>query len=287
MAYNYEFPYSDPQRWNLDWLMNQMKELQSSYDLFVVMNEVKYAEPLQWSIDTQYEKNTIVQSRNGEQTYLSKQPVPSGIALTNTDYWLQLADYAPSFDRLRTSIVPIDIEDSSIAPFDIPQDTILWYRGELYKARVNIYEGDDLRPNVTLDRTTILHLIESLEHRLGIVETDIGDVLDEVHDLGDDVTTLFGNVSALQTKSNVLVKNITLYASDWTGLGIYTITDSDITSTAIIVLATPSGINASQLSELQDANIQPYAQADGSIQIVAFGTQPTNDVPIQMLIYRN
>ena len=28
MAYNYEFPYTDPQRWNLDWLMNQMKELQ-------------------------------------------------------------------------------------------------------------------------------------------------------------------------------------------------------------------------------------------------------------------
>lgn len=286
MAYNYEYPYVDSNRFNIDWVISNMKQLQKDFDLFVVMNEVKYAEPLEWSIDTQYEKNTIVQTRNGEKTYLSKQPVPAGINITNTDYWLMLADYAPTFDRLRLSIVPIDIEDSSIAPFDIPRDTILWYRGTLYKALVNIYEGDDLRPGVTLEPTTIQHLIDLLEHRIEVVENDIGDLSQDMYNAKADITTLFGQVGALQTKTTVLEKQITLYANSWVGT-LYTITDSDITTNCIIVLATPTGISASQLSELQAANIQPYAQNNGSIQVGAFGTVPTNDVPVTMLIYRN
>ena len=286
MAYNYEYPYVDSNRFNIDWVISNMKQLQKDFDLFVVMNEVKYAEPLEWSIDTQYEKNTIVQTRNGEKTFLSKQPVPAGINITNTDYWLMLADYAPTFDRLRLSIVPIDIEDSSIAPFDIPRDTILWYRGTLYKALINIYEGDDLRPNVTLEPTTIQHLIELLEHRIEVVENDIGDLSQDMYNAKADITTLFGSVGALQTKTTVLEKQVTLYANSWVGT-LYTITDSDITTNCIIVLATPAGISASHLSELQAANIQPYAQNNGSIQVGAFGTVPTNDVPVTMLIYRN
>lgn len=286
MAYNYEYPYVDSNRFNIDWVISNMKQLQKDFDLFVVMNEVKYAEPLEWSIDTQYEKNTIVQTRNGEKTYLSKQPVPAGINITNTDYWLMLADYAPTFDRLRLSIVPIDIENSSIAPFDIPRDTILWYRGTLYKALVNIYEGDDLRPNVTLEPTTIQHLIDLVSQRLSTAENDISDLSQDMYNAKADITTLFGSVGALQTKTTVLEKQVTLYANSWVGT-LYTITDSDITTNCIIVLATPTGISASQLSELQAANIQPYAQNNGSIQVGAFGTVPTNDVPVTMLIYRN
>ncbi len=286
MAYNYEYPYVDSNRFNIDWVISNMKQLQKDFDLFVVMNEVKYAEPLEWSIDTQYEKNTIVQTRNGEKTYLSKQPVPAGINITNTDYWLMLADYAPTFDRLRLSIVPIDIEDSSIAPFDIPRDTILWYRSTLYKALINIFEGDDLRPNVTLEPTTIQHLIDLVSQRLATAENDISDLAFDMTNAKADITTLFGSVGALQTKTTVLEKQITLYANSWVGT-LYTITDSDITTNCIIVLAPPTGISASQLSELQAANIQPYAQSSGSIQVGAFGDVPTNDVPVTMLIYRN
>lgn len=286
MAYDREFPYWDPEKFDLSSMLATVKQLEEDFKLFVVMNEVKYAEPLEWSIDTQYEKNTIVQTRNGEKTYLSKQPVPAGINITNTDYWLMLADYAPTFDRLRTSIVPIDIEDSSIAPFDIPRDTILWYRGSLYKALVNIYEGDDLRPAHTLEPTTIQHLIDLVSQRLATAENDISDLALDMTNAKADITTLFGSVGALQTKTTVLEKQVTLYANSWVGT-LYTITDSDITTNCIIVLATPTGISASQLSELQAANIQPYAQNNGSIQVGAFGDVPTNDVPVTMLIYRN
>ena len=32
MAYNYEYPYTDPNRYNADWLLNKMKELQGRID---------------------------------------------------------------------------------------------------------------------------------------------------------------------------------------------------------------------------------------------------------------
>ena len=32
MAYNYEYPYTDPNRYNADWLLNKMKELESRLD---------------------------------------------------------------------------------------------------------------------------------------------------------------------------------------------------------------------------------------------------------------
>ena len=32
MAYNYEYPYTDPNRYNDDWLLNKMKELEGRLD---------------------------------------------------------------------------------------------------------------------------------------------------------------------------------------------------------------------------------------------------------------
>ena len=32
MAYNYEYPYTDPNRYNSDWLLNKMKELEGRLD---------------------------------------------------------------------------------------------------------------------------------------------------------------------------------------------------------------------------------------------------------------
>lgn len=286
MAYNHEYPYVDLENANLDFILLTVKEYSEKVDNFIVMEQVKYAEPIEWSIDTQYQKNTIVQYNNGETTYLSKQPVPAGILITDTDYWLRLADYAPAFTKMRLQIVPFDIEDVSIAPVDIPADTILWYRGALYKANTYIYEGDTLRPNVNLTPTNVLEWIQDLATTVGTFSQDIQDLQGDMTTAQTDITTLYGQVGALQTKSTVLVKNVTLYAADWAG-SIYTITDSDITATAIVVLATPAGISPTQLSDLQGANIIPYGQSAGQIQIAASGTAPTVDVPVQMLIYRN
>ena len=286
MAYNYEFPYRDAELTNLDWLIKSQKEVVEAFDKFVVMNEVKYAEPIQWSIDTQYEKNTIVQDHDGEKTYLSKQPVPSGINITNTDYWLQLADYEPEWSKIRTQLFKIDLGTTSIAPFDITQDTILWHHGYLRKATTYIYTGDTLRDGVNLTPITLQDILDAIETEISSYSGAISNLQTGMTNLQGSVGTNTTNITALQIKSNVIVKDITLYAVDWVGSQI-TINDADITATSIQVLTPRENISASLLGELQDANIQSYAQSVGSITLVAFGTLPTNDLPCKLLIYKN
>lgn len=48
-----------------------------------------FAEPSQWDISRQYE-NLMMVTDNGE-TYISKKLVPTGIELTNEDYWTKIS----------------------------------------------------------------------------------------------------------------------------------------------------------------------------------------------------
>ena len=83
-----KYPYQDYNAYNLDYLLDEMKELGFDFKAFVEANVIKYHDPIAWNITTQYEANTIVS--DGTDVYLSKQPVPAGVAVTNTDYWFKV-----------------------------------------------------------------------------------------------------------------------------------------------------------------------------------------------------
>ncbi len=85
-----EYPYRDYSGFNLDWIVEQVKKLAEDLHTFIDTSTIKYHDPINWDITTQYEANTIV--RNGTSVYLSKQPVPKGVAITNTDYWFWIGE---------------------------------------------------------------------------------------------------------------------------------------------------------------------------------------------------
>lgn len=82
-----QFPYTNFHELNLDWILRALKELEKTIDQFVSINSLKYADPIQWDITSQYEKNTIVIDPQTGTAYISIQPVPAGVTLTETDYW--------------------------------------------------------------------------------------------------------------------------------------------------------------------------------------------------------
>ena len=82
-----QFPYTNFHELNLDWLIKLIKELENTVNNFVALNTIKYADPIQWNITTQYEANTVVVDPQTGTAYISSKAVPSGVALTNTDYW--------------------------------------------------------------------------------------------------------------------------------------------------------------------------------------------------------
>lgn len=86
-----QFPYTNFHELNLDWILKEMKELDQNVKDLISADIIKYADPIQWSILTAYEKYTIVLD-SSYNAYMSMQDVPAGTALTDTAYWQQIGD---------------------------------------------------------------------------------------------------------------------------------------------------------------------------------------------------
>ena len=74
------FPYTNFHDLNLDWIVHELEKLTTDVQDFISINAIKYADPIQWDITSQYEKNTVVLDKDGN-AYLSVQPVPAGVSL--------------------------------------------------------------------------------------------------------------------------------------------------------------------------------------------------------------
>ena len=83
------YPYSDLHELNLDYILLKIKELKSKMDEFEALNKVTFVGA--WSITDQYPANSVVID-NGI-GYMALQPVPAGIPINNTDYWVVIDDY--------------------------------------------------------------------------------------------------------------------------------------------------------------------------------------------------
>ena len=56
MAYNHEWPYSDLERFNADWLINTVKELIKQMQDFTAYNEITFADPINWDASAYYKR---------------------------------------------------------------------------------------------------------------------------------------------------------------------------------------------------------------------------------------
>ena len=87
-----KYPYIDLSDRNLDFIARTVRELENEVKNFVSLNAIKYANPMQWNITRQYEKNTIVIEPNTGVAYISVKPVPSGVAISRSEYWTVVFD---------------------------------------------------------------------------------------------------------------------------------------------------------------------------------------------------
>lgn len=93
MGFFNEYPYTNLHEVNLDYVLNKVKSLENIIKNFISLNTLKYADPIEWEIANSYEKNVIVVDTQSGNAYLSKQPVPRGISIYDTTYWLKIFDY--------------------------------------------------------------------------------------------------------------------------------------------------------------------------------------------------
>ena len=85
-----QFPYMDAHEMNLDWILKAMKQLAAEMNDYEAAHEISYYGI--WENTTQYSAWTIVYA-NGY-LYMSKQPVPAGVDISNTDYWMNVLPFS-------------------------------------------------------------------------------------------------------------------------------------------------------------------------------------------------
>lgn len=121
------WPFTNLHELNLDWIIQSIKDQETRLTNFVSLNSIKYADPFQWNITSQYAQNTLVINPETGTAYLSLQPVPSGVQIDNTNYWTPVFTLQNFTDALKKAISDFpQQEDGQAATQEIPANTVFW-----------------------------------------------------------------------------------------------------------------------------------------------------------------
>ena len=150
------YNYTDFHELNIDWMLKVLEEIENTMDAFVAINAIKYADPIQWNITRQYERNTVVIDPLSGTAYISVKPVPIGVALTNTDYWCVVFDLEQFVTRANDNFT-VRVEEATTLTATFPTNAGQWvvWGGVLYEALSNIIAGDQYVVNSNIKRITV------------------------------------------------------------------------------------------------------------------------------------
>ena len=87
--------------------------------------------------------------------------------------------------------------------------------------------------------------------------------------------------------NNSFIQDATLSAASWVGTVApftYSLTINGVTSTSNQDLLPSLTISSTQIAALQKANITDAGQSTNTISLKAFGSKPTIDIPIRVVV---
>lgn len=100
-----KYPYTDFHELNLDWILEQLKKMAKEINDFEALNQLNIAGV--WDISKSYPKWSIVTDSDGN-GYMSIQPVPAGIDIHNTAYWMKLYDFITALGNLEGRVTTLE-----------------------------------------------------------------------------------------------------------------------------------------------------------------------------------
>lgn len=154
-------PYTNFHDLNLDWIMDALNEFDTKLTNFVSLATIKYANPIQWDITSQYEANTVVVDSHGT-AYLSVQPVPSGVSLDRTEFWTKIGNFDELWADVKKAITPNDEGHSPTATAARAVNDLVWVNGKLVRVTRAMIAGDAYAPGsncVSSSTNEVLHYL--------------------------------------------------------------------------------------------------------------------------------
>jgi lysophospholipase L1-like esterase len=220
MKFN-QYPYLNLTDLNLDYILNQMKTLIDEVTNFVTINAIKYANPIQWDIRKQYEKNTIVIDPLTGTAYISVAPVPAGVELTRTEFWTVVFDLSQFIVKASQNFSShYEAQTTLTATFSTPAGGWLVWDETLFKALVNITAGDRYVIGSNIQHITVedfyneyVAAIAEIVEKIGSLndlttedKSSIVAAINEVNSTGGGTKELIGDLADLDTtaKNNLV-----------------------------------------------------------------------------------
>lgn len=197
-----QYPYLNLNDLNLDYILKAIGEMKYEVTNFVSINAIKYADPIQWSITSQYEKNTIVIDPVTGTAYISVAPVPAGVALTRPEYWTVVFDLGSFVTRAAQNFTS-RWESETTATATFPSNTGEWlvWGDVLYKALTNITAGDTYVVNGNIEHFTIEDLYNAYLNTIAQILALVGNLVDlNTSDTSSIVNAINSVLSDLTTK---------------------------------------------------------------------------------------
>ena len=154
-------PYTNFHDLNLDWIIEVLNEFNTKLTEFVSLASIKYADPIQWDITSQYEANTVVVDSKGN-AYLSVRPVPSGVSLDRTEFWTKIGNFDELWADVKRAITPNDEGHSPTATADRAVNDLVWVNGSLVRVTKAMNAGDAYVPGsncVSSSTNEVLHYL--------------------------------------------------------------------------------------------------------------------------------
>lgn len=273
-----EYPYTDFHELNLSWVIKELRTFATTLEQFVSTNALKYADPIQWNITTQYEKNTIVIDPQTGTAYISVAPVPAGVALTNEDYWTIVFDLSSFVTKAAQNLANKYEPDTTLtATFDTNAGEWLVYGDILYKALIDIHAGDQYTVGSNIEHFTIEEFIPEYFHDeivagLNAVFNDVvvGGTLDtEALNSANDMAVTVGTDMPVTVGNDMSVtadNDITVTAGE--DIAITTTSNVDVNGNVINIKATGNN-NALNLEGDLSINGIKYNPADYVVYVMS------------------
>lgn len=188
------YPYTNFHELNQDWILSILKKFENELKQAIDYKTIHYADPLQWNITTQYAPNTVVVDENTGIAYISKDSVPSGILLSDKNYWIVIFDYQKIYNKIMSGVA-FNEKDNETASKDLLVNDLVWYHGDLYRVTKAINEGSRYIVGTNVVATTIESLLSTYYGR-----DRVAHLLNDTVNVSGDYTINAGDIS--ETSSN-------------------------------------------------------------------------------------
>lgn len=193
-----EFPYTNFHELNLDWIIKEIKEMRADLNEALLDNfTITYANPIQWSILVPYDKYVLVLD-SSDVAYLSMQEVPSGTALTNTNYWIEIGDFYQLLNTALTNFAP-NQKNNPVATSNYANGSLVVLNYILYRLTADVTAGTVLTEGTNITRITLNGMKSNYDSQLSSLSSTVST---NSYDIG----VLQNDILALPTNDDIYYK---------------------------------------------------------------------------------